>query len=201
MTWKSWAACLSSVAVTAALAGCGLIRAPGSTWGTPSGAGVATIPPPVAAPPTAAAHPVVSVSALKNPRGKFFGVEASGAPDNIGPITSIAAGLGVNPNLIGQYVTWGRPFDPLAATNALNSGALYYMVWEPFGPGVQSIVDGASDAYITRFAQAARASINVESSGRDAHHVAEAAFKAVGRALRAAVRPEGAGLPSTKGLL
>ena len=43
--------------------------------------------------------------------------------------------------------------------------------------------------------------IHVEASGRDAHHVAEAAFKAVGRALRAAVRPEGAGLPSTKGLL
>jgi imidazoleglycerol phosphate dehydratase HisB len=50
-------------------------------------------------------------------------------------------------------------------------------------------------------AQAARASIHVEATGRDAHHVAEAAFKAVGRALRAAVRPEGAGLPSTKGLL
>ena len=32
------------------------------------------------------------------------------------------------------------------------------------------------------------------------HHVAEAAFKAVGRALRAAVRVEGAGVPSTKGV-
>jgi imidazoleglycerol phosphate dehydratase HisB len=50
-------------------------------------------------------------------------------------------------------------------------------------------------------AQAARASIHVQASGRDAHHVAEAAFKAVGRALRAAVRLESDGLPSTKGLL
>jgi imidazoleglycerol phosphate dehydratase HisB len=49
--------------------------------------------------------------------------------------------------------------------------------------------------------QAARAAVHVEASGRDGHHVAEAAFKAVGRALRAAVRPEGEGLPSTKGLL
>jgi len=49
--------------------------------------------------------------------------------------------------------------------------------------------------------KAARASIHVEASGRDAHHVAEAAFKAVGRALRVAVAREGAGLPSTKGLL
>ena len=47
--------------------------------------------------------------------------------------------------------------------------------------------------------QAGRLGIHVESSGEDAHHVAEAAFKAVGRALRAAVRQEGDALPSTKG--
>jgi imidazoleglycerol phosphate dehydratase HisB len=50
-------------------------------------------------------------------------------------------------------------------------------------------------------AQAGRLGLHVESTGSDDHHVAEAAFKAVGRALRAAVRPEGAGVPSTKGLL
>ncbi len=60
---------------------------------------------------------------------------------------------------------------------------------------------GLAGHMLASFAQAARASINVEASGRDPHHVAEAAFKAVGRALRAAVRVEGSGLPSTKGLL
>jgi imidazoleglycerol phosphate dehydratase HisB len=54
---------------------------------------------------------------------------------------------------------------------------------------------------LSSLAQAARASIHVQASGRDAHHVAEAAFKAVGRALRSAVRVESDGLPSTKGLL
>ena len=52
---------------------------------------------------------------------------------------------------------------------------------------------GLAGHMLASFAQAARASIHVEASGRDAHHVAEAAFKAVGRALRAAVRVEGAG--------
>ena len=47
----------------------------------------------------------------------------------------------------------------------------------------------------------ARAGLHVEAKGRYPHHVAEAAFKAVGRALRTAVRAEGAGVPSTKGLL
>jgi imidazoleglycerol-phosphate dehydratase len=60
---------------------------------------------------------------------------------------------------------------------------------------------GMATHMLQSIAQAARASIHVEASGRDAHHVAEAAFKAVGRALRAAVRSESAGLPSTKGVL
>jgi hypothetical protein len=97
------------------------------------------------------------VSVLRDPRGKFFGVEADGAPDNIGPVTSIGASVGIRPNLVGQYVTWGRPFDTMAAAHALNSGALYYAVWEPFTPSVASIATGASDAYITKFAQAVHA--------------------------------------------
>jgi hypothetical protein len=155
MNRKSWAVYLSSVTVAAALAGCGLIRAPGSSWGTPTGGEPIVqqaVPPPP--PLSAGTHPVVSVFALKDPHGKFFGVEANGAPDSIGPVTSIAASVDFSPNLIGQYVTWSRPFDTLAATNALNSGALYYVVWEPFTPSVTSIADGASDTYIIKFAQA-----------------------------------------------
>jgi len=40
-------------------------------------------------------------------------------------------------------------------------------------------------------------------SGRDPHHVTEAQFKAVARALRAAVAPDDrlTGVPSTKGVL
>jgi imidazoleglycerol-phosphate dehydratase/histidinol-phosphatase len=60
---------------------------------------------------------------------------------------------------------------------------------------------GLADHVLRSLAQAARAGLHVEAEGRDPHHVAEAAFKAVGRALRTAVRAEGAGLPSTKGLL
>ena len=60
---------------------------------------------------------------------------------------------------------------------------------------------GLAGHMLSSLAQSARAAIHVEASGRDAHHVAEAAFKAVGRALRVAVRREGEGLPSTKGLL
>jgi histidinol-phosphate/aromatic aminotransferase/cobyric acid decarboxylase-like protein/imidazoleglycerol phosphate dehydratase HisB len=50
-------------------------------------------------------------------------------------------------------------------------------------------------------AQAGRLSLHVDARGRDEHHVAEAAFKATGRALRAALRRGDEGVPSTKGLL
>ena len=45
------------------------------------------------------------------------------------------------------------------------------------------------------------AAIHLKVSGENTHHMVEASFKAVGRALRQAIRPEGRGVPSTKGVL
>ena len=60
---------------------------------------------------------------------------------------------------------------------------------------------GLAGHLLQSLTQAGRLGLHVESSGQDAHHVAEAAFKAVGRALRAALRRETVGVPSTKGAL
>lgn len=45
------------------------------------------------------------------------------------------------------------------------------------------------------------AALHIEVSGENAHHMIEACFKSVGRALRQAIRIEGNNLPSTKGTL
>jgi len=50
-------------------------------------------------------------------------------------------------------------------------------------------------------AQTARITLHVDATGANAHHVAEAAFKAVGRALAAASRIDGSTVKSTKGTL
>jgi histidinol-phosphate/aromatic aminotransferase/cobyric acid decarboxylase-like protein/imidazoleglycerol phosphate dehydratase HisB len=60
---------------------------------------------------------------------------------------------------------------------------------------------GLAGHVLSSLAQAGRFALHVQASGRDEHHVAEAAFKAVGRALRAAVKVESSGVPSTKGFL
>jgi mannan endo-1,4-beta-mannosidase len=110
-----------------------------------------------AQPPASSAPTALSAAELTHPDGKFFGIEAQGAPASLGPADDVAAAVGHNPNLLGQYVAWGSPFDANAATNAKNYGALYYMAWEPFSQSVASIANGASDSYITTFAKAVQA--------------------------------------------
>ena len=52
------------------------------------------------------------------------------------------------------------------------------------------------------FSVAARITLHLTSvRGRNTHHIVEASFKGVARALRDAVRVEGGGVPSTKGSL
>ena len=52
---------------------------------------------------------------------------------------------------------------------------------------------------LERFAIEAGCTVHVESAGADDHHVAEAAYKALGQAFRQAVAPGAAGIRSTKG--
>ncbi len=53
---------------------------------------------------------------------------------------------------------------------------------------------------LERFAMQAGCTVHVESAGDDDHHIAEAAFKALGQALRQAVAPGDGGIRSTKGI-
>ena len=71
-------------------------------------------------------------------------------------------------------------------------------------PHTRIVIDpalGLAPHVLASFANNAHIGLHVESTGDDAHHVAEAAYKATGRALRAAIRSEGDVLPSTKGVM
>lgn len=99
------------------------------------------------------------------------------------------------------------PLDETLVRVAVDlSGRPYLVHSEP--DGLASMI-GAYDASLTRhvwesFAHTAQICLHVDVlRGRNAHHVAEAQFKAVARALRDAVAldPRVAGVPSTKGTL
>ena len=164
MTTAPWRLAVGGLALIAAAALASACSA-ATSGSTPGQAGLAGQAAQAGGGSTSAAQPqasstaaaALSAAALTNPDGKFFGVEAQGAPDSLGPADDVAAALGRNPNLLGQYLAWGSPFDANAAANAKNYGALYYMAWEPFSQSVASIADGASDSYVTTFAKAVHA--------------------------------------------
>jgi len=55
--------------------------------------------------------------------------------------------------------------------------------------------------FFQSFADSLGATVHVSVKGSNTHHMVEACFKALGRALRQAIRKEGNELPSTKGML
>jgi imidazoleglycerol-phosphate dehydratase len=97
------------------------------------------------------------------------------------------------------------PMDESVAGAVVDIGGRPYAVVDlPFrgeraGQLPLQLVEHALEA----FARTAGATVHVSGSGRNDHHLAEAAFKALGRALRAACAPDPrrAGVASTKGSL
>ena len=97
------------------------------------------------------------------------------------------------------------PMDEALATAVVDVGGRPYAVIDlPFrgeraGGLPLQLVDHALEA----FARTAGATLHVSGTGRNDHHLAEAAFKALGRALREACEPDPrrSGVASTKGSL
>ncbi len=97
------------------------------------------------------------------------------------------------------------PMDESVATAVIDIGGRPYAVIDlPFraeraGTLPLQLVDHALES----FARAAGATLHLCGTGRNDHHLAEAAFKALGRALRVACEPDPrrTGVASTKGSL
>ncbi len=97
------------------------------------------------------------------------------------------------------------PMDEALASAVIDVGGRPYAVIDlPFrgeraGQLPLQLIEHALEA----FARTAGATLHVTGSGRNDHHLAEAAFKALGRALRAACSPDPrrVGVASTKGSL
>jgi imidazoleglycerol-phosphate dehydratase len=104
---------------------------------------------------------------------------------------------------IQRFGDASAPMDEAVATAIVDVGGRPYAVIDlPFraervGVLTLQLVEHALEA----FARTAGATIHVRGTGRNDHHLAEAAFKALGRALRAAVEPDPRrrGVASTKG--
>jgi imidazoleglycerol-phosphate dehydratase len=97
------------------------------------------------------------------------------------------------------------PMDESVATAIIDVGGRPYAVIDlPFlGERVGGLPLQLVDHALEAFARTAGATLHLSGTGRNDHHLAEAAFKALGRALRIACEPDPrrTGVASTKGSL
>ena len=97
------------------------------------------------------------------------------------------------------------PMDDCLAQVAIDFGGRNWLVWEADFKR-EKIGDMPTEMFyhfFKSFSDGARANLNIKAEGKNEHHKIEAIFKALAKAIRAAVRrdPEKMILPSTKGML
>jgi imidazoleglycerol-phosphate dehydratase len=96
------------------------------------------------------------------------------------------------------------PLDEALVQVALDLSGRPFLVYEvdPVSEWIGTFDPQLAEEFWRAFAFGAGITLHIRSvSGRNGHHVIEASFKAVARALRDAVKVEGTGVPSTKGTL
>ncbi len=98
------------------------------------------------------------------------------------------------------------PMDEARASAAIDVSGRPYTVYEADLPplGIAGFDEGLAEEFFRALASSAKLALHVkQEAGTNAHHMVESQFKAVARALAAAVAidPDETGVPSTKGLL
>lgn len=105
---------------------------------------------------------------------------------------------------IARFGTFYVPMDEALVRASLDISGRPYLAFDNPIP-TQMIGDFASDMleeFLRAFAFAAGITLHVHVlAGKNAHHIAEATFKALARALKEAVQVTGSALPSAKGVL
>lgn len=96
------------------------------------------------------------------------------------------------------------PLDEALVQVALDLSGRPFLVYdvEPVAEWIGTFDPQLAEEFWKGFVDGARITLHVRSlTGRNGHHVIEASFKGVARALRDAVKVEGDSVPSTKGTL
>jgi imidazoleglycerol-phosphate dehydratase len=108
---------------------------------------------------------------------------------------------------VRRFASGRYPLDEALVDIALDLSGRPFVVWEVDLPeaiplGTPPFDPSLAEHAMTSFGVAAAITLHVELvRGRNVHHIVEAAFKGLARCLRDAVRVEGVGVPSTKGVL
>ncbi|HBP58139.1 MAG TPA: hypothetical protein DD668_01045 [Alphaproteobacteria bacterium] len=103
---------------------------------------------------------------------------------------------------IGRY-GFCLPMDEALVTVALDLSGRYFLDFKADFPAdhVGDLPTDMIEHIFRSLAENMQANLHIAVEGENAHHMVEACFKGFARALRQAIRQDGADLPSTKGML
>jgi imidazoleglycerol-phosphate dehydratase len=108
---------------------------------------------------------------------------------------------------VRRFASGSFPLDEALCEIALDLSGRPFVVWDVEIPECLPLGDPPFDPQlaehaVSSLATAAGVTLHVSlKHGRNVHHIVECVFKGLGRCLRDAVRVEGGGVPSTKGVL
>jgi len=105
---------------------------------------------------------------------------------------------------VRRFANSSVPLDEALVEVALDPAGRPFLVYsvDPISEWIATFDPQLVEEFWKGFVDGARVTLHVRSlSGKNGHHVIEASFKGVARALRDAVRVEGDAVPSTKGTL
>jgi len=108
---------------------------------------------------------------------------------------------------VRRFASGLYPLDEALVEIALDLSGRPFVVWDVTMPECLPLGNPPFDPQlaehaVSSFATAAGVTLHVTlKHGTNVHHIVEAVFKGLGRCLRDAVRVEGGGVPSTKGVL
>ena len=105
---------------------------------------------------------------------------------------------------IRRFASYLLPLDEALIQVALDLSGRPFLVYEVDAPNqmIGTFDPQLAEEFFRAFVTSAGITLHLKSlSGKNGHHVVEATFKGVARALRDAVRVEGGGVPSTKEVL
>jgi len=117
--------------------------------------------------------------------------------------TALAEALGDKAG-VRRFASGRFPLDEALVDVALDLSGRPFLVYDvdPVAEWIGTFDPQLAEEFWRAFAFAAGITLHLHTvTGRNGHHVIEASFKGVARCLRDAVRVDGAGVPSTKGVL
>jgi imidazoleglycerol-phosphate dehydratase len=136
-------------------------------------------------------------------------VDAHHSVEDVGIVIGQALAEALGPKVgVRRFASALIPLDEALVEVAVDLSGRPFLAYEvPFAPDTPGLGSPPFDPQLAEefwraFSTAAGITMHVGlRQGRNTHHVLEASFKGVARALRDAARVEGGGIPSTKGSL